>query len=116
MSTAGPIRPGTAAHPPRLCTPTARLGWVVAIPAVLLAGGLAGTNMREPSSYDTVVMQVQPGKHVVCVPEHPGAEVGVCGVIVTKHPDLGRPTGSLPSDREYAKSARPRSSRHSDTA
>lgn len=43
--------------------------------------------MREPSSFDTVVMQVQPEKHVVCVPEQPGAEVGVCGVIVTNHPD-----------------------------
>ena len=32
-------------------------------------------------------MQVLPEKHVVCVPEQPGAEVGVCGVLVTNHPD-----------------------------
>ena len=87
MSTAAPTRPAARARPPRLGTPLARLGWVIAVPAVLLAGGLAWANFREPSSYDTVVMQVQPEKHVVCVPEHPGADVGLCGVIVTRHPE-----------------------------
>lgn len=87
MNPTSPTRPATPIRSPRLGTPLARLGWVIAVPSVLVACVLAWTNLRDPSSYDTVVMQVQPDKHVVCVPERPGAEVGVCGVLVTDHPD-----------------------------
>ena len=64
-----------------------RLGWVLAVPAIVIACVLAWTTSRQPGSYETQVIQVIRQGRVVCVPEAPGATERVCGWLFSDHPD-----------------------------